>query len=64
MKREESMKKLAELQVKRVRIDKLVHQETDAKQLRAYAAELEAITRQLEMLRLDFLHELKRRKAA
>ena len=63
MKREESMKKLAELQAKRIRIDKLVEQETDSKQLRAYAAELEAITRQLEMLRLDFLHELKRKAA-
>ena len=64
MKREESLKKLAELQAKRVHIDKLVQQETDGKQLRAYAAELEAITRQLEMLRLNFLDELKRRKAA
>ena len=64
MKREESLKRLAELQAKRIRIDKLVERETDAKQLRAHAAELEAITRQLEMLRLDFLQELKRRKAA
>jgi hypothetical protein len=64
MKRQESLKKLAELQAKRIRIDKLLEQETGAKKLRAHAAELEAITRQLEMLRLDFLHELKRKKAA
>ena len=64
MKREESLKRLAELQAQRIRIDKLLEQEADAKQLRAHAAELEAITRQLEMLRLDFLQELKRRKAA
>lgn len=64
MKRTESLQKLAELQGKRAYIDNLVQQETDAKQLGAYAVELKAIARQLEMLRLDFVKELRRRQAA
>lgn len=64
MKRKEGLQKLAELQAKRAYIDNLVQQETDAKQLTDYAVELKAIARQLEMLRLDFLNELRRRRAA